>query len=532
MAKRKKKSVEEFNKTLQQFEEQSTPAHWDFLINLAREHLKEYPSEEVGYHLMGVALMKLGRFQEAVENYKKANKINVLTSDSFHNFAQALQEIGDYQYAIKMFNKAIEYEEISFFYNHRGVCHAEIGEYEKALADFNRAFDCYDDIDNESLLHEIYNNRGALYYDIGQYQDALNDLNVAVGLTENLEKNSKILLERTMNNRGNVYAALQKYNKAIQDYTEAIGIKPNYANAYYNRGLTYFDQQEIGRGIADLEKANELQPNSDKIRSSLKFGYELLGQFYNLDSTSTDEAEISQSDESNIGVLQETLNDLPINLKFIQNYFHTTNEEMSYFLFLYLNALYESTLKNILLYELVANQKCMVNEIKEKFRHNDIKFYIADIQQMIGQLLETTEKSEFKKLMGTNREKDSASNSKKAKNLSSIKQARDHIVHGNWFNEESNSIWKSVTKITPKKCVAASINLLEHLCELNKFFNEHIIQTQDDGRKRKYFNPFTDNFSALENYNSSSKLTKIQTKLILEALVSFKKTAKKNHQQS
>ena len=48
------------------------------------------------------------------------------------------------------------------------------------------------------------------------------------------------------------------YNAAIQQYTEAIKSNPNFAEAYFNRGLTYIYSGERSKGIADLSKAGEL----------------------------------------------------------------------------------------------------------------------------------------------------------------------------------------------------------------------------------------------------------------------------------
>ena len=51
---------------------------------------------------------------------------------------------------------------------------------------------------------------------------------------------------------------LQDYNAAIALYTQAIGINKKFAEAYYNRGLTYIYLGETQKGVADLSKAGEL----------------------------------------------------------------------------------------------------------------------------------------------------------------------------------------------------------------------------------------------------------------------------------
>ena len=55
-----------------------------------------------------------------------------------------------------------------------------------------------------------------------------------------------------------VYTILGQYQRAIEDYNEAIRIKPDYADAYYNRGVAYLLQGNKELGCPDAQKACEL----------------------------------------------------------------------------------------------------------------------------------------------------------------------------------------------------------------------------------------------------------------------------------
>ena len=59
-------------------------------------------------------------------------------------------------------------------------------------------------------------------------------------------------------NKGNLYMRMQDFTAAISCYTEAIEIKPDFGEAYYNRGLVYLQLGNKANGIADLSKAGEL----------------------------------------------------------------------------------------------------------------------------------------------------------------------------------------------------------------------------------------------------------------------------------
>ena len=63
------------------------------------------------------------------------------------------------------------------------------------------------------------------------------------------------------NNRGNAYGDKGDYDLAIEDYTKAIQFNPNYAEAYNNRGIAYGDKGDYDRAIEDYTKAIQLNPN-------------------------------------------------------------------------------------------------------------------------------------------------------------------------------------------------------------------------------------------------------------------------------
>ena len=59
-------------------------------------------------------------------------------------------------------------------------------------------------------------------------------------------------------NKANILCAQREYKDAISYYTRAISIDADFAEAYFNRGLTYIYTGENELGLADLSKAGEL----------------------------------------------------------------------------------------------------------------------------------------------------------------------------------------------------------------------------------------------------------------------------------
>ena len=59
-------------------------------------------------------------------------------------------------------------------------------------------------------------------------------------------------------NKANMLCVIQDFKSAIGAYTKAIESEPDFAEAYFNRGLTYLYIGEDEKGLADLSKAGEL----------------------------------------------------------------------------------------------------------------------------------------------------------------------------------------------------------------------------------------------------------------------------------
>jgi tetratricopeptide (TPR) repeat protein len=64
---------------------------------------------------------------------------------------------------------------------------------------------------------------------------------------------------QTLNARGFAFYMLRDWPRAIDDLSHAIQLNPNYANAYYNRGMAKSRVGDAAGAQADLERAQALR---------------------------------------------------------------------------------------------------------------------------------------------------------------------------------------------------------------------------------------------------------------------------------
>ena len=82
-------------------------------------------------------------------------------------------------------------------------------------------------------------------------------------------------------NRGVTYAFRGEFDDAIKDFDTVIQIQPDHAGAYYNRGNTYVDKGELDKAIKDFDKAIELDTYYLNAYYNRGFAYLKKGEFDN-----------------------------------------------------------------------------------------------------------------------------------------------------------------------------------------------------------------------------------------------------------
>lgn len=167
-------------------------------------------------------------FQQAYEDYFKANLIDSNNIDVLNNMATALDELGRSDEAISILNKIIIIDS-SYIgpYVNLGYQYTKLGKYAEALRYFDKALL----IDKEEPL--ALNNRGLTKYYLKDYTGAVADIEASIKI---YPSNSY-----AFKNRALVYLALKQTDKACADLQKALDLA--------------FTQM-YGNEVLELKKAN------------------------------------------------------------------------------------------------------------------------------------------------------------------------------------------------------------------------------------------------------------------------------------
>jgi len=119
------------------------------------------------WHNKGIALRKLGKYDEAIKAYDRAIDLDPKYASAWNNKGIALDELGKYDEAIKAYDKAIDLDPkyTSAWYN-KGIALDELGKYDEAIKAYDRAID----LDPKDAL--AWHNKGVALKRLGRTKEA------------------------------------------------------------------------------------------------------------------------------------------------------------------------------------------------------------------------------------------------------------------------------------------------------------------------------------------------------------------------
>ena len=67
------------------------------------------------------------------------------------------------------------------------------------------------------------------------------------------------------NNRGVILHAMKRFDEALSDYGRALDLQPHYADAFLNRSATLYELRRFGEALENCDRALALRPESAEV---------------------------------------------------------------------------------------------------------------------------------------------------------------------------------------------------------------------------------------------------------------------------
>lgn len=259
----------------------------DQALDIYVEAIDKAPGFVPLYCLLGDIYSSLGRFEDAITEYKMAIWLDSLNIPAYRHLCSAYEDLGDYDNAVEIYNKLIKIvpNMPEFHSNLANILYIK-GDVDGAVSHFQTAITLNPNKEWTSVVNQtlgfvfqetkkdldaaitsyqsaylltpedidIYINLGSAFYDKEDYENALTVYRNALELDP---KNAKIHC-----NLGFLYWGKGDTQEAIREYEHAIEYDTTYAIAYNNLGVIYLD--DLGRvqqAIEMFKKAVEHNPN-------------------------------------------------------------------------------------------------------------------------------------------------------------------------------------------------------------------------------------------------------------------------------
>ncbi|MDF0589688.1 tetratricopeptide repeat protein [Candidatus Methanocrinis natronophilus] len=201
----------------------------------------------MGWNNKGVALYNLGEYDEAVQAYDEAIRLDPEFAIAWNNKGLALRNLGEYDEAVQAYDEAIRLDpEFAIAWNNKGLALYNLGEYAEAVQAYDEAIR----IDPEYAL--AWYSKGLALYNLGEYAEAVQAYDEAIRIDPEYAL--------AWYSKGLALYNLGEYAKAIRSYDEATRIDPEYALAWYSKGLALYNLGEYYEAVQAYDEAIRLDP--------------------------------------------------------------------------------------------------------------------------------------------------------------------------------------------------------------------------------------------------------------------------------
>jgi tetratricopeptide (TPR) repeat protein len=192
-------------------------------ITLCNKMLLIIP-ESYSYNTKGNLLYKLGKYNEAIEQYDKSIGFSPIEHDVYEFKANALYNLGKVNEAIECFDESVKQVPERSRYLAKGNYLYKLALYDQVLESFDKVIELFPD------YPEALNNKGYVLNQIGRYEESVICYNKAIEL--------KPSYQLAILNKAKALESLKRSEEAAACYTKVLEIDPE--NTEAREGLNNF----------------------------------------------------------------------------------------------------------------------------------------------------------------------------------------------------------------------------------------------------------------------------------------------------
>ncbi len=264
---------------------------WQEAIEDYHQALRLNPSDYAAYDNLGFCYYNQGRLEEAMTNYYQALRINPNDANTLNNLGSALARQKNFARAVECYEAALQSRpDYPDAHNNLGVVLDELGKTAEAIQHYRRALRLAPDnvqahnnlanalVGQGKVNEAIDHYRQALRLD-PQFTQALNNLAWVVAGTSHYGE-AVLYLEQALRlkpqdevlhrNLANILARMGRSEEAIRQYLEAIRLEPADAEAHFGLGRLLSQRGRREEALTHLRAALRLKPDYAEAKRELQ----------------------------------------------------------------------------------------------------------------------------------------------------------------------------------------------------------------------------------------------------------------------
>jgi len=167
---------------------------YEAAVKELQEAVKLSPDWEDPHYVLALSLTELGKLKEAIAEFKQVIEFALKDEPkilSFYNMGNAYADLGDYEEAIEGYRRAIKLNsKLSKPHNNLGLAYAALNRIEEAVTEFKEAVRLKPD------YAEAHYNLGVAYLQLGRKQEAEKQQRILVKLKPEMAAKLDALIEK------------------------------------------------------------------------------------------------------------------------------------------------------------------------------------------------------------------------------------------------------------------------------------------------------------------------------------------------